>query len=405
MPPFIAFCCHLLASFLHVQLAFRLQSTVTTVTFNRLFILLMYCSGALHFFYATYYGLSIWSISSTYVIILGYSILSFVPGLLSAMFLSDLSLNRPTNNKYLNYIEKLLRHPSKLIVITISLSFILLIPHFYQEVVSGHTRYTFGNLYALAYLFIFLLIWALLYAFGFKPRIESSHPNKPLGYMLVIGVCVVLSFASIWINLGHMWSLIPIISTVGLSLVFCWRRYRAQFIDTLLNQVIGITFVIFALVLHHLLKQASTYQNITAEQSLLLNAIYVLLMVSIFKQVQYLIRGIWLPSDPKLKKLFNSLPDLLSNHDVANGAIKATEQLLSTTFATEIKINASVSFQANFIELPGEPKISAAIKYKHGWLPWFSESTDKVTAALMQLQSHLKTLENLAQKNAHRQNV
>ena len=401
MIPFIAFSSHVIAALLHLQLVNQFYDQRKQSSFTYLFNLLMLLSGILHLIYAGYYGLKAWALPTKYIVMAGYSLLAFIPGVLAAMFLSELRLAKNSDNRLLIFLERQFIHPYRLLRFTLGLSVILLFPDYYQELTGGHTYYSFGNIYALLYLVSFLLTWLFLYWRGMRPNVTKQEQGKPVGYLLIITICILFSILSTLMDFGHSWSFIPIFSTVGLSLIFCWRRFRAQFLDTLLNQLLGISYAIFALALQYSLNQYTSTKTVNTEQALLLNLFYLTFVLLIFLILKRSLRSFWLPSKTQLLQIHQSLPTLLSSKTSYQSAISTTEKFLSDIFATNIKINNRGPSAANHIVLNGLPKLEVHVAYKHGWLPWFSESIEWITTALLYLQNHLVTVENLKQQHEH----
>ena len=401
MSMFIVFSLHIIAALMHLELVNRFYKQSELTNFSRLFTLLMALSGILHLLYASYYGLSIWSLPSKYVVMAGYSLLAFVPALLAAMFFSELRIKSSTNHAALSSLQRLFSKPKWLLSFTTILSALTLLPSIYQELTQGHVIYTFGNLYALAYLLVFVILWIVLLLCGMKPEPSSSSTDKPFGYFIVISFCIVFSLLSIVLDFGHSWSIIPIFSTVGLSLIFCWRRFRTQFLDTVLNQIFTALFAVFALNGQFSINQHLTFIVLSTEQILLINLAYIGAIALLYIVLKRKVQSVWLPSNAQMQSIHKKLPSELAQQTDSELAISKTEQLLTSVFGVRVVVNKKLNKPSSKITLHGQPKIAAEIEYKWGWLPWFSESTEWLKTALLYLQNHLVTIEKLTQQHKY----
>jgi len=401
MNSFLLISIHSAVAYLHFILSWRFFPQRKTDFNLYVFWLMMILSGGLH----TTYALSSLFKSihqptlDNYVILLGYWLLAFLPALLMTLFIGELT-EPPTKSNIITHLFYLLnRNIKKLFTFCLAISLLTVIFSFYEMITQADFLLSFGNNYALYYMFCFGFIWLLMVTLGFKPNSHQANVIKPFFRLLMASLIALYAIAHIF-DFEKVWRVIPIITTVGLSLCFCWYRFRIQFIDVIINQFIHLLLAIIITFIFIALWQKS--QPLTSDLQYLFVFTFLLFSAIIYQQSSRLLASIWHPPIKQLSLIHSDLPERLAKSRQQSQSIEVTEQYLAELFNATIIINQNDKPNLQKIILEGEPQLNMQLGELRGWMPWFSEATFWVKTAGLYLQNHLKTLDTLEQEHSQK---
>ncbi len=398
---FISLAGHIAVAYLHILLSWRFYSQRRDNFFVHLFWILMILSLVLHSIYAIYYLALLFGLSDLikYITVLGFSLLAFYPAILATLVLGQLTEQPIKRNLIANGMAYISKDPRKLFMVCIGIAILTILVSIVIAPPFEQLRYIgFGNPFALGYLLVLCLLWLLMFLLGFRAVTKRRQFINPFfGFM--IAVFLVLSIMSVLIEPGHAWSLIPIISTTGLSLSFCWSRFRTQFMDVIFNQFIRIVMLIAIVVgLSELFSWMNLKQLSSGVQMLTLFS-FLLTISLLFRWLSLKLTSLWHPPIETLAQLHAELPTRLTLCTDISSSIEQTEQYLSALFSTQVAINRSLPDSVQSLSLNGVPQIEIQLTYMRQWMPWFSEALNWVRTAGLYLQSHLKILQSLEQEH------
>lgn len=365
----------------------------------------MVLSFSLHLVYSSYYLALIFEANEgiAYFKVLGYGLLMFYPAILAPLFLSELNELPEKTNVLTKCLSVVSRDTQKLFFTCIAISFLSMIVPALIAPSLELNQYSFGNGYAFLFILIFTLLWLIMYLSGFRPKQQKTQSNLPkFGYIIAIIILLLLSFFTYFTDLPHAWSITPIISTTGLSLSFCWYRFRTEFMDVILSQFLRIVMVITIVVGLHYFVNWMELQRFSIEIKLLLLFAFFLMLLLFFNFLNQRFKSLWQPSVRKLSVIHNELPVLLNQCTNSKSAIGKTEEYLSELFSTQVAINQTLPNAIQLVSIKGEPSIDIHLHYMRRWMPWFSEALSWVQTTGLYLQSHLKVIEALDNEHIQR---
>jgi hypothetical protein len=402
MTMFISLAGHAAIAYLHFLLSWRFYPQRRDNYFVHLFWYLMILSLVLHLIYSLYYLSLLFELNGTikYLKISGYGLLAFYPAILATLFLGELTEQPQKVNSITKVLAFISKDTKKLFIVCISLSIVTILVSVVTDLSFFHPRYTFGNLYAFGLTVIFCVLWLLMYSAGLRPSIRPEQFKEPtFGYAIAITVLLILSFMSYLTDLGRAWSFIPIISTTGLSLSFCWYRFRTQFMDVILSQFLRILMLITIVVGLSELVQWMNIKLLSRDVQMLFLFGYLLAFSLLFIWLNHKLTSLWHPSLHSLSQVHTELPVLLNQCTDIKSSTAKTEQYLSDLFSTQVGINRLLPGSVQTVSPNGEPKIEINLSYIRRWMPWFSEALNWVQTAGLYLQSHLKVLETIEREH------
>ena len=415
MSEFFAMACHIAVMYLHIALVWRINKQDNKDSFARLFVWLMLLCLALHSTYSLYFAALLfdWQQVLSPTVNSGYIILAFLPPFLLALFLTEL---KPPQNQQ-GYLVRVLTNitgqsfkttnnitgqPFKILAYGMGISIVITTPDMFHFFVLDKTAISFGNLYALGYVIVFFLIWTIMQMLGFRTESElQGQPPARMGYLLTLLIMVVLSVISVFVDLGHAWSAIPIVASVGLALSYSWYRLKLTFLDVTVNQflivlfALATTMVLFQLLDSRLFRQSDTQQR-------LLLTLATLTCLSLLALCLYRwFNSFWQPATKELQKIHQLLPLQLATCANKQQAIQQTEQFLKTLFHADLKVSTErIPLQTanEVITLTGTPPIHLQLKAIKDWMPWFSTAINWALTAGQYLQNHLQLLANIEEQ-------
>lgn len=404
MIAFVSLMAHAATAYLHLLLAWRFFPKRQDSYFVQLFWYLMLLSLSLHGVYGGYYIALIFGFSQAqlYCKALGYALLIFYPAILATLFLGELKTQSVRAGKLATLLAVISRDTRRLFKICLSIAALsLVLPVFWRGTVDLHS-YNFGNQYALAFILLFSLLWLLMYLSGLRVARENTQINSTRFDFIAISVLLLLSVLTYFTDVQHAWNFTPIISTIGLSLSFCWYRFRTQFMDVILHQFLRIVLLVALAIVVRLFSLWLEQQRYTEDIALLLVCGVMLLALSLFYYLNHLLQSLWQPKAQRLAAMHRELPVLLQACTTPDSAIVKTEHYLAQLFATRVSINQPFSPTVHRVIIGGEPELTIHLDYMKRWLPWFSEALNRVQMAGLYLQSHLKVLDALAKEHVQK---
>lgn len=399
---FVSLMGHAATAYLHLLLAWRFYPQRQDNYFVLLFWYLMGLSFALHLAYGAFHLALIFDYvaAQPYLKAVGYALLMFYPAILATLFLGELKVKPEKPSRLAELLSVISRDTRKLFILCITIAVLALLVPICFETSFDLNRYRFGNQYALAFILVFSVLWLLMYLSGLRASRENTQMNSTkFGYVIAIFILLMLSFLTLFKNLQHAWNFTPIISTIGLSLSFCWYRFRTQFMDVILNQFFRIVMLITLAIGGRYFIHWLELQNYSIEIELLLIFVVILLAMSLFYTVNQLLKSLWQPKAQLLPALHRELPVLLNQCTTPQGAMRKTEQYLAQLFSTQVSVNQPLANTVQVITIQGEPELKIHLNYQRHWMPWFSEALNWVQIAGLYLQSHLKVIEALAKEH------
>jgi signal transduction histidine kinase len=411
MVNFISLAGHIAVAYWHFLLVSQLyrqdiNALDNTNYFMHLFKYLVLLFLGLHLSYAVYYLALVFGQDEVlkYATISAYLLLAFLPAILATLFLGELTKMPDNLNPIARALSYISKNTKKLFVVCMGISTITVINPVFTELTTGHENYTLGNIYALVLLFVFGFFWLLMYLSGLRTTTKQTQSERPvLGYVIAVAVLLLLSSVSVLINVGESWSLIPIISTTALSLSFCWYRFRAQFMDVILNQFLRILILIVIVIVLKELVLWMSLRKLSSDVQMLFLFLFILAFGLLFNWLNNKMKSLWHPSIEKLSLVHSELPILLTQCTDYKSSIEKTELYLSKLFSTHTAINKSLPNSVQTLKLEGDPQIEINLNYLRLWMPWFSEALYWVRTAGLYLQSHLKILQTL--EHEHQQKL
>lgn len=399
---FVSLMGHAATAYLHLLLAWRFYPQRQDNYFVLLFWYLMLLSLFLHVVYGSFHLALIFEYVGLqpYIKTLGYALLMFYPAILATLFLGELKVKPAKPTKLAELLSSISQNTPRLFFLCISIAVLALLMPVLFEASFEVNRYSFGNQYALAFILVFSVLWLMMYLSGLRPPRQTKQLNTTkFGYVFAIFVLLMLSFFTLLNDLQHAWNFAPIISTIGLSLSFCWYRFRTQFMDVILNQFLRIVMLITLAIACRYFILWLGLQDYSVEVELLLILAVMLIAISIFYTVNQLLRSLWQPKAQLLPAIHRELPLLLNQCTTAKGAIDRTEQYLSLLFSTQVRVNQPLANTVQVVTLEGEPELKIHLNYMRHWMPWFSEALNWVQVAGLYLQSHLKVIDAFAKEH------
>lgn len=408
MIAFVSLMGHTATAYLHLLLAWRFYPKRQDSYFVQLFWYLMLLSLALHTVYGAYYIALIFGFSQAqlYSKALGYALLIFYPAILATLFLGELKKPPAKTNRLTNGLALISQDPRRLFKFCLTIGALSLLPALWDLWSHGQlalASYSFGNQYALAFVLLFGLLWLLMYLSGWRVQRDNTPPHSSRFDLIAISVLLLLSLLTYFSDVQHAWNFTPIISTIGVSLSFCWYRFRTQFIDVILHQFLRIVLLVALAMVVHFCSQWLAQQHYPDDIALLLVFALLLATLSLFYYLNQLLQSLWQPTPQQRTAIQRDLPVLLQACTTNQSASQTTEHFLAQLFDTEVSINRPLSHSVQLVHIEGEPALHIQLAYMKRWLPWFSEALSQVQLAGQYLQSHLKVLDALAKE--HRQKM
>jgi len=337
-----------------------------------------------------------------YTVILGYWLLAFLPALLTTLFLGELSPPKRNATPLINIFSLVCTNSRKLLIFCLLISLMTVMLSGYTILTQTDFIISFGNYYALYYMFIFGIVWLIMVLLGFRPSMEQGNVIKPL-FRLIMASLIMLYVVAHAFDFGQVWKVVPILTTVGLSLCFCWYRFRIQFMDVIINQFVRILMALFATVTFLAIFKYTA--ELPEDLQKLVVFICIILTAVVYQKLSAKFTLIWHPSKKELAFIHSKLPELLAQCRQSNEAITMTEQYLSRLFSADISFAKQVKMPEQVMLIDGEPRLTVQLGYIRGWMPWFSEANYWVKTASLYLQSHLKLLNSLAQEHQQKLNT
>jgi len=407
MTSFIFIATHSAVAYLHFLLSWRFFPQRKTEFSLYVFWLMMVLSCLLHVSYALSQLLITINTNDTitfnsYIVLFGYWLLAFLPALLATLFIGELTISPKKSNVLIKAIASFNRNIKKLFISSLLISVFTLLLSLNAMLTQSDFQLSFGNHYALYYMFTFGILWLLMFALGFRPNPDNGNVIKPIFRLLMASLIILYAIAHIF-DFEEIWRIIPIITTVGLSLCFCWYRFRTQFIDVIINQFIRIIITIFITFGFVNLWQISQQYNIDLQYL----AVFTFLIATaiVYQQLNRLLIQVWHPPTAKLELIHVELPGLLAKSHAPQAAINITEQYLTKLFNATIIINRKNNEELQLIAVDGDPQLNIQLGYLRGWMPWFSEAIFWVRTSGLYLQKHLKILASLEKEHRQRLNT
>ncbi len=246
----------------------------------------------------------------------------------------------------------------------------------------------YGNVFALYGLMAIGVLWLLMLLSGIRPE-KKYWREAGNSLRLVFAVMVITNGSIYFLGDVEYWSWIPLSNTLLFSLVFSWYRFRLQFMDMILNQMVRIIMLVAAVLGLAQLISSQLYIAFVQYQYFLL-MVYVLLTLGVYYLVSMTFHRLWVPAESILTTLHTSLPVKLAKCNSEADAILATEQFIAQTFRCSVAINRTPDFAGGeLLSLPGEVPLELKLGHIHGWIPWLSQAKSWAKTAGMYLQSHL----------------
>jgi signal transduction histidine kinase len=395
---------HAATAYLHLLLAWRFYPKRQDSYFVQLFWYLMLLSLALHGVYGAYYLALMFGFhqAQLYCKALGYALLMFYPAILASLFLGELKQPPLKANRLTPLLAQISRDTRRLFLVCLTIAALCLLPAVWDLGWRGQPAldsYSFGNQYALAFVLLFGLLWLLMYLSGWRVVRNNTPINSTRFDFIAISLVLLLSVLTYFTDVQHAWNFTPIISTIGVSLSFCWYRFRTQFIDVILHQFLRIVLLVALTMVVRLCSQWLEQQRYPDDAALLMVFALMLVALSLFYYLNQLLQSLWQPTPQQLTAIQRDLPVLLQACTTNESASQTTGHFLAQLFNTEVSINRPLSHSVQVVHIKGEPELTIYLDYMKRWLPWFSEALSQVQLAGQYLQSHLKVLDALAKEH------
>lgn len=405
---FVSLMAHAATAYLHLLLAWRFYPKRQDNYFVQLFWYLMLLSLSLHVVYGSFYVAVIFEHGNVkpYIKALGYALLVFYPAILATLFLGELKVKPSASSRMVDILSLISRDTRILFMASLGGAlFTLIIPVLIEQSFDIH-RYSFGNRYAFAFILVFSFLWLIMYLAGLRAIRQNTQINSTrFGYVFAIIILLLLSGLTFLTDVQHAWNFTPIISTIGLSLSFCWYRFRTQFMDVILNQFFRIAMLVTIAIGFRYFIDWLEFQNYSTEVDLIMIFTVMLITIYLFYGVNHLLKSLWQPKSQLLAAIHRELPVLLNECTTNEGAIRKTEQYLSHLFSTQVSVNQPLANTVQVVTIEGDPELRLHLNYMRNWMPWFSEALNWVQIAGLYLQSHLKVIDALAKEHIQKLNA
>ncbi len=401
---FVCLMAHAATAYLHLLLAWRFYPKRQDSYFVLLFWYLMLLCVSLHTVYGAFYLAHIFAFeqAKAYAKALGYALLVFYPAILATLFLGELKIKPVKPNALATLLGVISRDTRTLFKVCLVIAALTLILPLGLQSSFDIQGYSLGNTYALAFLVLFSGLWGLMYLSGLRAPRENTLSNSKKFDFIAIAILLLLSLAAYFTDAKHAWNFVPIISTIGLSLSFCWYRFRTQFMDVILNQFLRILILVGIAIAVRFFGQWIYQQAYATEIELLLVFVVILLAFLLFYALNNLLQSLWQPNAQRLTAMRRELPVLLQECTTPDAAIAKTEHYLSKLFSTQVRVNQPLTDSVQVVTIEGEPELIIHLNYMRHWLPWFSEALNWVQIAGLYLQSHVKVLDALAKEHVQK---
>ena len=389
---------HSAVAYLHFLLAWRFypQSKDNFMVF--VFWLLMVLSMMLHICYGTanFFGMTAQAELVRAVTLTGYWLLAFLPALLATLFLGELTKKPEKTTRLNNLLAVLSKDPKRLLAGCLLISLVTVLISIVSLVADPEQMVIFGNYYSLAFTFVFAAVWLVMLGLGFRPGLAQGEVATPSFRWLMLGL-IALYIIVFLLGSGKVWSLVPIVTTVGLSLCFCWYKFRSQFMDVIIKQFLRILMAVLAtLGFVALIEQTN---SMSAELQKFIVFVFIIATALSYYWLSTKLASFWHPSSDRLSSIHADLPLMLAKCHQEHAAIDMTEQYLSTLFNSRVAINRSLDKPLHSLLISGEPELNIQLGYLRRWMPWFSEALHWVKTAGIYLQSHLNILQSLEKEH------
>jgi hypothetical protein len=385
---------HFAVAYLHALLSWRFYPERKDNFSVYVFWLMMVLSTLLHVCYAGAGLFNILQLPSLTKgsILAGYWLLAYMPSCATTLFLGELTEQPKKQTVLTQYLGLINADMKRLFTVCVLISTATVVVSGISFYFMDGFRYSFGNIYSMYFMFAFAGVWLAMLGAGYRPNPDKANIITPLFRFLMVGLLVMYLLSNLF-NFGNFWSLIPIISTVGMSLCFCWYRFRIQFMDVIINQFIRFLLAIVATSGFMAIWQYSQ----EAEQDLqkLLVLVFIIAVLLTYQWVSAKLASIWHPPVAKLSMIHSQLPIILAQCHHQQDAINQTEQYLSELFNAQISINQNLDSPVQELTIEGAQTVHVQMGYLRRWMPWFSEALYWVRTAGLYLQSHLKILQSL----------
>jgi signal transduction histidine kinase len=401
---FVCLMAHTATAYLHFLLAWRFYPKRQDSYFVQLFWYLMLHCVAMHTVYSAFYLAHIFAFeqAKAYAKALGYALLVFYPAILATLFLGELKVKPVKPNALATLLSGISRDTRTLFKGCLVIAALTLIVPLGLQSSFDLQSYSLGNTYALAFLMLFSGLWGLMYLSGLRASRENTQSNSTKFDVIAIAILLLLSLAAYFTDAQHAWNFIPIISTIGLSLSFCWYRFRTQFMDVILNQFLRILILVGIAIVVRFFGQRLYQQAYATEIELLLVFVVMLLAFLLFYVLDNLLQSLWQPNAQRLTAMHRELPVLLQECTTPDAAIAKTEHYLAQLFSTQVRVNQPLTVTVQVVTIEGDPELKLHLNYMRHWLPWFSEALNWVQIAGLYLQSHIKVLDALAKEHVQK---
>lgn len=401
---FVSLMAHAATAYLHLLLAWRFYPKRQDSYFVLLFWYLMLLCVSLHTVYGAFYLAYIFEFeqAKTYAKALGYALLVFYPAILATLFLGELKVKPVKPNVLATLLAGISRDTRTLFKGCLVIAALTLIVPLGLQPSFDIQRYSLGNIYALAFLILFGGLWVLMYLSGLRVPRENTQINATKFDFIAIAVLLLLSLVTYFSGAQHAWNFTPIISTIALSLSFCWYRFRTQFMDVILNQFLRIVMLVSIAIAVRFFGQWLDQQAYSAEIEFLLVFVVMLSAFSLFYYLNHLLQSLWQPNAQRLTAMHRELPVLLQECTTPEAAMAKTEHYLAQLFSTQVRINQPLTHTVQVVTIEGDPELTLHLNYMKHWLPWFSEALNWGQIAGLYLQSHIKVLDALAKEHVQK---
>ncbi len=405
---FVSLMAHAATAYLHLLLAWRFYPKRQDNYFVQLFWYLMLLSLSLHAVYGSFYIAVIFEQGSVqpYIKAVGYALLVFYPAILATLFLGELKVKPIKPTRLADILSLISRDTRILFMVSLGVALLtLIIPILIDGSFDIH-RYSFGNRYAFAFILVFSLLWFIMYVAGLRAIRQNPQINSTkFGYVFAIIILLLLSGLTFLTDVQHAWNFTPIISTIGLSLSFCWYRFRTQFMDVILNQFFSIVMLVTIAIGCKYFIHWLEFKNYSTEIDLIIIFAAILIACCLLFGVNHLLKSLWQPKPQLLSAIHRELPVLLNECTTSEGAIGKTEQYLSHLFSTQVSVGQPLANTVQVVTIEGGPELKLHLNYMKNWMPWFSEALNWVQIAGLYLQSHLKVIDALAKEHIQKLNA
>lgn len=389
---------HLAVAYLHLLLAWRLYPQRKEHFMIFVFWVFTVLSMLLHTVYATekIVQLLLGKDQIKPVVLMGYWLLAFLPAPLVTLFLGELKPNTAKQSAVVKIFANISENPKRLFLTCLLISSMTVALSIRSMQVDPEQVISFGNLYSLYYMFVFAVIWMIMLIVGFRPDSQQGRVLAPIFRWFMV-LLIVLYVMAHTIGGGKVWLLIPIISTVGLSLCFCWYRFRVQFMDVVINQFIRILMAIMATL--GFIKMIELASDVDVDIQKFIIFSYVIILAFSYRWLSNKLASLWHPSIEKLLLIHSELPALLASRYNRQEAISATEVYLSQLFNSDVAINRKLNNPVQTLVMKEGSSVTIELGYLRRWMPWFSEALHWVQVAGVYLQSHIKLLDSLEKEH------